>query len=202
VITRRKSLVAAGLLWACSILSSQIAASQETVSVVLHTALGDIRLVLEATRAPVTVANFLHYIDLKRFDGIDFYRAVKIGEEGKYGLLQGGLRSSPKLVFKPIVHESPSLTGLSHVDGAISMARLDPGTATADFFIVIGNLTSLDGKPDGSDPGYAVFGHVSEGMDIVRQILVQPIDPALGDAGMKGQMLASPVKILTARRAE
>jgi peptidyl-prolyl cis-trans isomerase A (cyclophilin A) len=205
------------LLVICGALLPQIASTQEplpaavaaapapapaTVDVTLHLALGDIHLTLEKERAPVTVANFLHYVDLKRFDGIEFYRAVKIGDDGKYGLLQGGLRSNPKLVFKPIVHEAPAVTGLSHVDGAISMARLDPGTATADFFIIIGNLTSLDGKSDGSDPGYAVFGHVTEGMDIVRQILNLPIDPNAGDAGMKGQMLASPVKILTARRSD
>ncbi|MEO7774301.1 MAG: peptidylprolyl isomerase, partial [Steroidobacteraceae bacterium] len=144
-----------------------------TTPVVLHTNLGDIRVALEAERAPLTTKNFLRYVDAKRFDNITFYRAVKIGEEGKYGLVQGGLKGDPQLSYPPISHESPASTGLSHVDGAISMARLDPGTATADFFLIVGDLVSLDGKPDG-DPGYAVFGRVTEGMEIVRTILGLP----------------------------
>jgi peptidyl-prolyl cis-trans isomerase A (cyclophilin A) len=173
-----------------------------TVDVILHTAQGDIRLSLEKDRAPITTANFLRYVDQKRFDNITFYRAVKISEDGKYGLLQGGLKGNPKLVFKPIAHESTRVTGLSHTDGTISMARTDPGTATSDFFIVVGDLTSLDAKPDGDDLGYAAFGHVTAGMDIVHQMLDLPRSPDAGDGSMKGQMLADPVKILTIRRAE
>lgn len=171
------------------------------VAVVLQTSLGDIRLAVEIERAPVTAANFLRYVDAKRFDGIGGYRAMKLDADGKYGLVQAGLRGDRKRVFKPIAHESPATTGLSHVDGAISMARLAPGSATADFFIVIGDLVSLDGKPDSDDPGYAVFGRVTEGMDVVRQMLDLPRDPNAGDAVMKGQMLAQPVRILTVRRA-
>jgi peptidyl-prolyl cis-trans isomerase A (cyclophilin A) len=81
------------------------------------------------------------------------------------------------------------------------MARTDPGTATADFFIVIGDLTSLDAKPDGGDPGYAAFGRVTMGMDIVHQMLELPRSQEAGDGSMKGQMLAEPVKVLTVRRA-
>jgi peptidyl-prolyl cis-trans isomerase A (cyclophilin A) len=125
------------------------------VNVVLHTSMGDITVALEKDRAPLTVKNFLHYVDTKRYDGATFYRAVDVGDEGKYGMLQGGIRADPKKVFAPIPHESPLVTGLSHVDGAISMARFAPGTAKAEFFIVMGNLTSLDGKPDGRDPGAA-----------------------------------------------
>jgi peptidyl-prolyl cis-trans isomerase A (cyclophilin A) len=173
------------------------------VTVVLHTSLGDIQLALEKDRAPVTVANFLHYVDTKRFDGIEFYRVVPVGEGGKYGLVQGGLRGNLKLAYQPIAHEAPGLTGLSHVDGAISMAHSTPGTATGDFFIVVGDLVTLDGKPGTDDPGYAVFGRVSAGMDIVRQILNLPRDPAAGaDAGMKDQMLAQPIRIYSVRRAE
>ncbi|MEO8306587.1 MAG: peptidylprolyl isomerase [Pseudomonadota bacterium] len=170
-------------------------------NVVIHTAMGDIAVALEKDRAPITVKNFLHYVDTKRFDGCNFYRAVAIGDEGKYGMLQGGPRADPKKVFAPIAHESPLATGLSHVDGAISMARLAPGTAKAEFFIVMGNLTALDGKPDGTDPGYAVFGHVTSGMDVVHKIMGLPRDPVAGkESGMVGQMLAQPVKILTVRR--
>jgi peptidyl-prolyl cis-trans isomerase A (cyclophilin A) len=173
-----------------------------SINVVLHSEFGDILIGLDQAHAPVTVNNFLHYVDLKRFDGSTFYRAVKIDEEGKYGLLQGGLKGNPKRIFKPISNEAPSVTGLSHVNGAISMARREPGTATADFFIVIGDLTSLDGEPTGGDPGYAVFGRVIDGMEIVRKILDQPRDPAAGEGVMQGQMIAKPVTILTIRRAD
>ncbi|MFI4866158.1 MAG: peptidylprolyl isomerase [Steroidobacterales bacterium] len=173
-----------------------------TVKVILKTSLGDIVLAVETERAPVTTANFLRYVDQKRLDGSDFYRAMAVGEDGQYGLIQGGLRGNPKRVLKPIAHEPTSVTGLSHVDGAISMARSDPGTATADFFVLIGDLVSLDAQPNGGDPGYAVFGHVVNGMDVVHAIFGQPRSPTAGEGVMKGQMLAMPVKILTARRTK
>jgi peptidyl-prolyl cis-trans isomerase A (cyclophilin A) len=172
-----------------------------TVKVVLKTSLGDIVLAVETQRAPVTAANFLRYVDQKRLDGSDFYRSMAVGEDGQYGLIQGGLRGNPKRVFKPIAHEPTSITGLSHVNGAIAMARADPGTATADFFIVIGDLVSLDAQPNGGDPGYAVFGHVVDGMDVVHLIFGQPRSATEGKGVMQGQMLAMPVKILSARRA-
>jgi peptidyl-prolyl cis-trans isomerase A (cyclophilin A) len=81
------------------------------------------------------------------------------------------------------------------------MARAEPGTASADFFIVIGDNVSYDAQPDGGDPGYAVFGHVVDGMDVVRAILQQPRAAGVGEGIMSGQMLANPVRILTARRA-
>ncbi len=169
--------------------------------VVLLTTLGNITMALEPERAPLTTANFLRYVDQKRLDGITFYRAVTVGDEGRYGLIQGGPKGDPKRVLKPVAHESPAQTGLSHVDGAVSLARTDPGTATADFFIVVGDLKSLDGDPAAGDPGYAVFGRVTDGMDVVRQILGQPRDPNAGaESGMQGQMLAKPVQIVQARR--
>lgn len=170
-----------------------------TVPVVLHTTVGDIHIALEVERAPITAGNFLRYVDDKRFDGITIYRAYKASEDGRYGLVQGGL-NDPKKLFKPIAHESPATTGLSHVDGAISMGRDAPGTAVADFFIVIGDLVSMDGKADGSDPGYAVFGRVTQGMDVVRSMLDLPRSEKADHPAMQGQMLAEPVKILTARR--
>jgi len=195
----------AGLVMACGVLLVDVAAAQDAappVNVALRTTRGDIHIALDAEHAPVSGKNFLRYVDAKRFDGADFYRAVKIDEEGKYGLVQGGLKGNPKRVFKPIAHESPRVTGLSHLDGAISMARLDPGTATADFFFVVGDLTALDGQPEGDEVGYAVFGHVTDGMDVVRDILAQPRSLDAGEGAMKGQMLASPVKILSARRID
>jgi peptidyl-prolyl cis-trans isomerase A (cyclophilin A) len=173
-----------------------------TVKVVLKTSLGDILLAVETERAPITAANFLRYVDKKRLDGSEFYRAMAVGEDDQYGLIQGGLRGNPKRVLKPIAHEPTTVTGLSHVNGAMSMARADPGTATADFFIVIGDLVSLDAQPNSGDPGYAVFGHVVNGMDVVHVIFGQQRSPTAGEGVMQGQMLAMPVKILTARRAD
>lgn len=177
------------------------AAAPATTTVIFKTALGDIHIALETQRAPITAANFLRYVDAKRFDGITFYRAHKVSADGKYAIVQGGLQNNSRLVYKSIAHESPQVTGLSHVDGAISMAREAPGTATADFFIVVGDLVSMDGKPDGSDPGYAVFGRVVSGMDVVRAMLELPRSEDARNPVMKGQMLATPVKVESARRA-
>jgi peptidyl-prolyl cis-trans isomerase A (cyclophilin A) len=170
----------------------------QLVEVVLKTQQGEILMALDPVHAPVTTANFLRYVDQKRFDGADFYRAVRIGDDGKYGMLQGGLRNTKTKPFKPIAHESSAVTGLHHTDGAVSMARNAPGTATSEFFIVMGDLTSLDGG-DG-DPGYAVFGHVETGMDLVKQLLEMPLAANAGPAAVRGQMLVTPVKILSVRR--
>jgi len=177
-------------------------AAPATVKVALKTSLGDIVLAIEKERAPITAGNFLRYVEQKRLDGSTFYRALKLDEQGQYGLIQGGLRGNPRRVLKPIAHEPTSVTGLSHVDGAISMARGDPGTATADFFIVIGDTVSYDANPETGDPGYAVFGRVIEGMEVVRAILEQPRSADSGEGVMHGQMLANPVRILAARRTD
>ncbi len=179
----------------------------ETVKVALQTSLGPILLLIEKERAPITAGNFLRYVDQKRLDGIGFYRAVKMGDTGEYGLAQAGVRGDPKRVLKPIAHEPTTVTGLTHVSGAISMARLAPGTATMEFFIVLGNLPAMDAQPDtqpvqGDNLGYAVFGRVIEGMEVVRAILEQPRSATAGEGVMQGQMLEAQVKILTARRTE
>ena len=172
--------------------------------VALVTELGTVELALDWAHAPISTANFLRYVDAKRFDGLTFYRAMHLawGDQPN-GLLQGGLRD-PRRLFPPIAHEPTSQTGLSHKAGAISMARNAPGTATADFSIMLSDLTGLDADPKSSDPeaqaGYAVFGKVTAGMDVVRKIWESPISPTLGEGGMRGQMLEAPVKILTARR--
>lgn len=171
------------------------------VHVTLTTSDGPIVLELEKERAPITTANFLRYVDGRRFDGTTFYRSVKV-QDG-YGLVQGGARNDPKRVFANIAHEPTSKTGLSHVDGAISMARAGPGTASGDFFVVVGGFPTMDADPSqpGDNLGFAVFGHVTQGMDIIRHILIAPTGDA-GPAVMKGQMLIAPVKIISAKRSD
>lgn len=179
----------------------------QTVSVVLETALGNITVALEVERAPITAGNFLRYVDEGRLDGTSFYRAMHLawGEQPN-GLIQGGTQHDPRRVLPPIAHERTSETGLSHVRGALSMARFEPGTATGDFSILIRDLTGMDADPDNPDPafhdGYAVFGHVAEGMDVVEAIHQEPRDPEKGEGWMKGEMLAEPVLIIRARRIE
>lgn len=170
------------------------------VHVSLVTSEGPILFELEKERAPITTANFLKYVDQKRLDGVTIYRAVNVAPG--FGLIQGGVRNDPKRVLPNIAHEPTTKTGLSHVDGAISMPRAAPGTASGDFFITVGDLTSMDADPTkpGDNQGFAVFGHVAEGMDVVRKILAAPTSPTAGPAAMKGQMLLVPVKIVSARR--
>jgi len=169
------------------------------VRVVLETSAGTI-LVETDPRAPVTAANFLRYVDEGRFDGTDFYRGMVLGPGS--GIVQGGTANAPDRILPPIAHEPTSQTGLRHVDGALSMARFDPGTADGDFFIMVGPQPGFDaGRAAPGDPGFAVFGRVVEGMDIVRAILAAPKSPTEGEGFMRGQMLDPRVRIVSARRA-
>lgn len=178
----------------------------DTVRIVMVTSLGTIELELDHLHAPVTTENFVRYVDTRRFDGMTFYRAMHLawGDQPN-GLIQAGLRGNPQKILKPIPHEPTTLTGLSHKAGAISMARNAPGTADADFSILLSDLTSLDADPASPNPetqaGYAVFGRVVAGMDVVKAIWDAPISPDKGEGPLKGQMLDPPVKIITVRRA-
>ena len=189
------------------LLAPAAASAQQTTTVVMKTELGDIVIALETERAPVTAANFLRYADQKRFDGTVFYRAMRLewGEQPN-GLIQAGTQFDPKRVLPPIAHEPTSSTGVTHLAGTISMARYEPGTATGDFSIMLSPQPGLDADPAGEDAerraGYAAFGRVVEGMEVVRAIFDAPVDPEKGEGVMKGQMLARPVKILSVRRAE
>ncbi len=174
-----------------------------TVRVTLQTSEGPILLELEKERAPVTTANFLRYVDQKRYDGMSFYRAAAVPGVPGQGLVQGGVKFDPRKMFAPIAHESTSKTGLKHTDGTISMGRNAPGSATSEFFIIAGDMPYMDADPTqpGDNVGYAAFGHVVEGMDVVKRILAAPRSPTEGVGVMKGQFLAAPVRIVTARRA-
>ena len=166
--------------------------------VTLQTALGPITLELDRVHAPITTANFLKYVEQNRFDGTNFYRAYKFPGDKPLGLIQAGISGRSDKALPPIAHEPTSKTGLSHTDGAISMARAAPGSAQGDFFIIFGDLHTLDASD--KDSGYAVFGKVVDGMDVAVNILNSPTSPTLGSAAMKGQMIEKPVALKTARR--
>lgn len=166
------------------------APAADLVHVALDTAKGRILLALDRGRAPVSTANFLRYVEAKRFDGITFYRAMPYGEDG--GLIQGGITKDARLLYPAIAHEPSSRTGIPHEAGTILFANAGPGTARADFFITLGPT------PFGDD--FAAFGRVVEGMDVVKVIFASPTDPNRGAGAMKGQMLSQPVVIRSARQ--
>jgi len=164
----------------------------------IETADGAILLELDGARAPVTVANFLAYVDQGRFDGTSFYRAARTPGAERRGFIQGGIRHTARRALPRIAHEPTSETGLRHFDGTISMARNAPGSAMGDFFITLGPMPSMDADRD--DPGFAAFGRVVGGIDVVRRILAAPTVPNAGRGAMRGQMITAPVRIVSARR--
>jgi peptidyl-prolyl cis-trans isomerase A (cyclophilin A) len=175
------------------------AATPDVARVRVETEAGPIVLELDGRRAPLTTANFLAYVDQHRFDGTSFYRAARTpGAQGR-GFIQGGIRRNYRLMLAPVAHEPTSTTGLRHLDGTISMARTDPGSAMGNFFITVGAMPQMDAH--GRDQGFAAFGRVAEGMDVVRRILAAPTVANAGSGAMRGQMIAAPIRIVSARRA-
>jgi peptidyl-prolyl cis-trans isomerase A (cyclophilin A) len=177
----------------------------DTVRVAMVTEMGEIDLDIDGKHAPATAANFLRYVDLHRLDGATFYRAMRLQwGTPPNGLIEGGLSGDPRKVLPPVKHEPTSVTGILNTAGTISMARFAPGTATADFSILVSDQPGLDADPTSTDPdrqaGFAAFGHVVAGMDVVRRIYDAPLSPTAGSGVLKGQMLAKPVHILTVRR--
>ena len=162
----------------------------DVVPVAIETSLGRIVLALDRVRAPLTTANFLAYVESGKLDGESFYRAMRYGNGG---LVQGGIRSDGRKLGPAVAHEPVSKTGIAHKAGAVSMANFGPGTAKSDFFILTTDMPSLDS-------GFAAFGHVVEGMDVVKAILASPVSPTKGEGHMKGQMLEPVVKIVKAER--
>jgi peptidyl-prolyl cis-trans isomerase A (cyclophilin A) len=145
------------------------------------TQFGDIVVLLNDKRAPVTTANFLRYVDAKFYNGGSFFRSVP------GFVIQGGNRARENDATDPkIALEAPTNTGVRNTDGAISMARTsEPNSATSEFFICDGDQPRLDGSA--LSAGYAAFGHVISGMEIVRKIARLPAEQ---------QILLSPVTIL------
>jgi len=198
-IARRTLLAAAGLLAARGAFAQT---ADGRVRVLIATDHGDIHAALEAAKAPITCANFLRYVDSGRYDGSSFYRATHAPGAPTVGLIEGGI-DDPRKLYPPIAHESTLMTGLKHQDGTLSMAREGLGTATSDFFICSGDTSYLDANPSapGDNAGYAAFGQVIQGMDIVRAILALPTTGLARNPDMQGQMLDPPVRVLGMKRA-
>lgn len=165
------------------------AGQTDLVHIALETEKGRILVALDRGRAPLSTANFLRYVEAKRFDGITFYRAMPYGAGN--GLIQAGILRDARLLFPAVAHEPASKTGLKHEAGTILLANAGPGTAKSDFFITLGPI------PFGDD--FAPFGKVVEGMDVVKAVFASPTDPERGVGPMKGQMLSPAISIRTAR---
>ncbi|MGE4322250.1 MAG: peptidylprolyl isomerase [Sphingobium sp.] len=169
------------------------------VRVAVRTTAGTITVALDMRRAPRTSTNFLAYVDDGRFDGVTFYRAARRKAEATQGLIQGGIDSDLRRALPPIPHEPTSRTGILHRDATVSMARPNrPDSAMGNFFITIGAMPTMDAR--GEHIGYAAFGHVVGGMDVVRRILAAPT--CCGTGPMRGQMIVKPITILQARRLD
>ncbi len=172
--------------------------AQDTVRVVINTSLGEIEAELYAEKAPVTVTNFLRYIDAGLYSNSSFYRVCTPENEAtrdvKIEVIQGGNVERSK-AFEAIRLETTRQTGISHEDGMLSMARTgEPHSATSHFFICIGPQPELDfgGKRSADGQGFAAFGKVTRGMDIVKKIQ---------QGANERQRLKEPVAILTIKRA-
>jgi peptidyl-prolyl cis-trans isomerase A (cyclophilin A) len=177
------------------------AANPAATTVILQTSVGDIHIALDFEHAPLTAKNFLAYVDSGLFSRMTFYRAMKTTRDGSEGMVQGGMRNNLRGTLPPVPLEPTYTTGLSHVNGAVSMAYTSiPGSARTEFFIIIGSIPSYDGVP-GGQPGYAVFGKVTQGMSVVRKILRLPTSADARNPSMQGQMLVDQVAIVSARRA-
>ncbi len=185
-------------------LAAPPARAQTLPLVALTTRLGRIVVVLETRRAPLSAGAFLDCATRHGFDGGAFTRVVRPDNDHgtpKISVIQGANR--PGLTLKPIAHETTRQTGLRHRDGTVSLGRDAVGTATGgEFFICVGDQPGLDyGGPRNPDrQGFAAFGHVTEGMDIVREILAMPANGPSPDAYTRGQMLAPKLAILAATR--
>jgi len=209
VINRSSSrlLLALGL---CASLATAIVAQTkpvgELVRVRVQTELGDIVLEVDTKRAPITAANFLKYVDAGHYDGGVWHRTVKMDNQPespvKIEVIQAGVNpDNAKVGFPPIPLERTSVTGILHKDGVISMARGAPDSATSGWFICINDQPSLDfgGKRNPDGQGFAAFGRVISGMDVVRKIQMAP-SSANRTTNTEAQQLTPPIKIVKVTR--
>ena len=191
-----RAIVLAVVCCASSTSAGQVSSN---VTVLVVTDLGEITVAIDAEHAPHTAANFLRYVDTGAYDGGQFHRTVTMQNQPdndvRIEVIQASKnRGQPDDNLDPIQLERTSVTGLRHTDGAISMARGGPDTATSSFFFCIGDQPSLDfggdRNPDGQ--GFAAFGHVVSGAEVIREIQMQPAD---------GQRLEPPIRIVSVSRS-
>ncbi|WP_411031346.1 peptidylprolyl isomerase [Spongiimicrobium sp. 3-5] len=174
------------------LLVNLIGCSSKTESrYVIETEVGDITLEVYQEKAPITVGNFLKYVEQAKFDGAYFYRVVRLDNQPinpvKIEVIQGDF-TGRQYYFPVIAHETTLETGLTHKDGTVSMGRFDVGTTAAEFFICINDQPELNygGKRNPDGQGFAAFGQVIDGMDVVRKIQAGETD---------SQMLKEKIKI-------
>jgi peptidyl-prolyl cis-trans isomerase A (cyclophilin A) len=178
------------------LLAIPMANAAQNPKVLIKTELGDIIVEIFADKAPITAANFLKYVDNKLYDGTAFFRTVTMDnqpkDEIKIEVIQGGQLANDK-EFPAIPLERTSVTGLKHIDRAISMARGGPDSATSSFFFCVGDQPELDfgGRRNKDGQGFAAFGKVVAGMDVVRKIHQSP---------KENQSLKPPIKIISIAR--
>lgn len=182
---------------ALPLVSAALPPEPSIIRVKLVTSAGDITLALDAGRAPKTVANFMLYVDDGRLEGTEFYRTARRASDPKLGFVQGGIGTDARRILPALPLEPTNRTGIRHLDGAISMAHgADPNSANGNFSIMVGDNPSLDARPN--TPGFAAFGKVTAGMDVVRRVLAMPSGGGRGV--MRGQMILKPVRIIRAER--
>jgi peptidyl-prolyl cis-trans isomerase A (cyclophilin A) len=177
----------------------------QPIRLTMQTSLGAIELELYPDKAPLTVANFARLADGGYLDGATFYRTVSPENDNGapvIAVIQGGIGDAES-PFAPIAHESTAQTGLKHLDGSISMARSDVGTASTEFFICIGAQPALDfaGTRNADGEGFAVFGQVVSGMDVVHAIHASPADAPTEFEYFENQLINAPVVIESVRRS-
>jgi peptidyl-prolyl cis-trans isomerase A (cyclophilin A) len=194
------------LVAALTAVSATLDAQAKPVKVLVQTELGDIVLEVDAARAPATAANFLRYVDAGHYNGGTWHRTVKMDNQPestvKIEVIQAGVNPEfAKSGFPAIALERTNVTGLSHQDGVISMARGAPDSATSGWFICINDQPSLDfggaRNPDGQ--GFAAFGRVIKGMEVVRKIQNAP-SSANRATNTEAQRLTPPIKIIRVAR--
>jgi peptidyl-prolyl cis-trans isomerase A (cyclophilin A) len=213
VSIRRREVVLAGLASMGCLASAgagarggpRAAANDRWVRVVLRTAVGRIDLAIDIERAPLSGADFLRYIDQRLYADGAFYRVVRPDNDPSpvpIAVVQGGV-INPAKALPPVAHEPTSRTGILHKDGVVSLARNEVGTGSAAaFFICVGDQPELDfggrRQPDGQ--GFAAFGRVLSGMQVVRRIWQMHVAKADAERAMSGQMLREPVRFHSVRR--
>lgn len=190
ILAALAAMIAAPGLAQAPAAATAAAPQADLVRIAIETEKGRIVVALDAGHAPLTTANFLAYVDKHMLDGQPFYRAMPLTVGG---LIQGGSRDGAKQL-PPIAVETTIITGLRNKAGAIVMANAGPRTTRSDFFILTADVPYFDATA--SSAGFAPFGEVVEGMDVVQAIFASPRSPTKGDGVMKGQMLDPVVKMV------